>query len=46
VNCFSHPKSHNIRTISGIFSSDENWGAKLEIKYLKTNKEVGRAVVK
>lgn len=26
--------------ISGIFSSDENWGAKIEIKYLKTNKEV------
>jgi hypothetical protein len=25
--------------ISGIYSSDENWGAKLEIKYLKTNRK-------
>ncbi len=24
--------------ISWIFSSDENWGAKLEIKFLKTNR--------
>jgi hypothetical protein len=24
--------------ISELFSSDENWGAKVEIKYLKTNR--------
>jgi len=26
--------------IWGLISLNENWGAKLEIKYLKTNKEV------
>ena len=28
--------------ISGHISLDENWSAKVEIKYLKTNKEVRR----
>jgi hypothetical protein len=26
--------------ISELFSSDENWGAKVEIKYLKTNRQL------
>jgi hypothetical protein len=38
VNCCFHPKSHKINIDHGLFFSGENWGAKVEIKYLKTNK--------
>jgi hypothetical protein len=37
VNCFSHPKSHNINMILGHILLDEIWGAKVERKILKSN---------
>jgi len=38
VNCLFHPKGHKINTIYNPFSLDENWGAKVENKKLKSNK--------